>query len=81
MWDTFHRSWIYSLFAIAIVVMSVSCSGNKTTLRGLLKDMAENCLYGPKRQQASPDQDGNDELAADVVVECADPPARIVYGT
>lgn len=26
MWDTFHRSWIYSLIAIAILVMLPSCS-------------------------------------------------------
>lgn len=81
MWDTFHRSWIYALIAI-LIVGCVSCSGNRGNITNLIDEMAEHCgENGMKKGNVKPDNDGNDEVPAEVEVECYPPPQRVIYST
>jgi hypothetical protein len=74
------KHWIYSV-VILTVTGCVSCSGAlKPSTRGLLDEMSGNCKHGPQVQKAKPSGDANEEIKAEVEVECATPPAQILYG-
>jgi hypothetical protein len=66
-------------YGVLILVMTgcVSCSGaNKPSLKGLLDEMSGNCSpNGTASQKAKPASDPNDEIKAEVEVQCFPPQA------
>ncbi len=63
MWDKFHKTWIYCLFALIVGCSGCAMLGNEADL---VEDMADNCKMGLKRAEVTQDDDDKS-----VKIECA----------
>lgn len=59
---------------LLIVLLAAGCaSTGKPSIVGLIDEMAGNCKNGPQKQLAKPSGSANEEIQAEVEVDCAPP--------